>query len=93
MAHKFHPVDGLLHLASTSYARSVLTIAAVSFAVCHFVVLATAPTSVVLAGNLDADIPRELVYMAAVLCRFAVPLSVMVVGIALARLKSRQTLR
>jgi hypothetical protein len=91
MTHKVPLVDGLLHLASTSHARSVVTLAAVSFAVCHFVVLATAPTSFVVAGNLDADIPRELMYLAAVLCRFAVPLSVMIVGIAQARSKSRQT--
>jgi hypothetical protein len=93
MARKVPLVDSLLHVASTSRARSVLTVAAVSFAVCHFVVLATAPASVVLAGNLDADIPRQLVYIAAVLCRFAVPLSVMIVGIALGRSKSRRTLR
>lgn len=93
MAHKFPLVDGLLHVASTSRARSVLTVAAVSFAVCHCVVLATAPTSVIIAGNLDEDIPRELLYLAAVLCRFAVPLSVMIVGIAQGRAKSRQPLR
>ncbi|HXC10208.1 MAG TPA: hypothetical protein VNV61_14850 [Steroidobacteraceae bacterium] len=93
MAHKVSLVDGLLHVASTSRARSVLTVAAVSFAVCHIVVLATAPVSVVFSGNLDNDIPRELVYMAAVLCRFAVPLSVMIVGFAHGRSKSRQTLR
>ena len=93
MTHKFPQIDGLLHLASTSKARSVVTLAAVSFAVCHFVVLATAPTSVIIAGNLDADIPRELMYMAAVLCRFAVPLGVMIVGVVQVRSKSRQTLR
>jgi len=93
MTHKFPQIDGLLHLASTTKARSVVTLAAVSFAVCHFVVLATAPTSVIIAGNLDADIPRELMYMAAVLCRFAVPLGVMIVGVAQVRSKSRQTLR
>ncbi len=71
----------------------MVTLAAVSFAVCHFVVLATAPTSLINASNLDVDIPRELVYMAAVLCRFAVPLAVMVVGVAQLRSKSRQTLR
>ena len=93
MTNKVPLVDGLLHLASTSHARSVVTLAAVSFAVCHFVVLATAPTSTVFAGNLDADIGRELVYLAAVLCRFAAPLSVIIVGIAQARSKSRRTLR
>jgi hypothetical protein len=93
MTHKFPLIDGLLHLASTSRARSVVTLAAVSFAVCHFLVLATAPTSVIVAGNLDVDIPRELMYMAAVLCRFAVPLAVMIIGVAQVRSKSRQTLR
>jgi hypothetical protein len=93
VAHKFLAVDSLLHLASTSRARSVVTVAAVSFAVCHLVVLATAPTSVAIAGNLDVEIPRELVYLAAVLCRFAVPLGVMIVGIAQWRSKPRQTLR
>jgi hypothetical protein len=93
MAHKFPLVDGLLHLASTSHARSVVTVAAVSFAVCHIVVLATAPTLGAVGGNLDVEIPRELVYLAAVLCRFAVPLGVMIIGFAQLRSKSRQTQR
>jgi hypothetical protein len=93
MTHKFPLVDGLLQFASTSHARSVVTVAAVSFAVCHMVVLATAPTPGAVGGNLDVEIPRELVYLAAVLCRFAVPLGVMIVGIAQGRSKSRQTLR
>src|SRR5580658_2574743 len=41
MAHRFPFVDDLLHLASTSRTRSVVTAAAVSFAVCHLVVLAS----------------------------------------------------
>jgi surface polysaccharide O-acyltransferase-like enzyme len=89
MAHKFRLVDDLLHLASTSRSRSVVTAAAISFAVCHFVVLVTAPTSVAIAGNLDAEIPRQLVYFAAVLCRFAVPLGIMIVGMMLGRSKSK----
>ena len=84
MAHRVHLVDSLLHLASTSRARSVVTAAAVSFALCHFVVLATAPASLAFA-NLDAELPRQLVYCAAVLCRFAVPLIVMIVGLAYRR--------
>ena len=68
----------------------MVTLAAVSFALCHFVVLATAPTSALIAGSLDEEIPRELVYLAAVLCRFALPLGVMIVGIAQGRSKSRQ---
>jgi hypothetical protein len=89
MAQRFALVDNLLHLASTSRARSVVTAAAVSFAVCHFVVLATAPTSVETADNLDAGLPLQLVYCAAVLCRFAVPLVVMIVGMMYARSKSK----
>jgi surface polysaccharide O-acyltransferase-like enzyme len=90
MAHKIPLVDGVLHLASTARAKSVLTAAAVSFAVCHFVVLATAPTSAVITSNLDDDIPRQLVNLAAVLCRFAVPLGVIIVGIMHGRSKSKQ---
>ena len=89
MAKKFALVDGLLHLASTSRARSVVTAAAVSFAVCHFVVLLTAPASMVIANNLDAELPRQLVYCTAVLCRFAVPLAVMIIGILYTRWKSK----
>jgi surface polysaccharide O-acyltransferase-like enzyme len=89
MARRFPFVDDLLQLASTSRARSVVTCAAVSFAVCHFVVLATAPSSVVIASNLDAELARQLVYCPAVLCRFAVPLIVMVVGLMYRRSKSK----
>ena len=88
MAHKFRLVDGLLHLTSTSRSRSVVTAAAISFAICHCVVLAAAPTSLAIAGNLDAEIPRQLVYFAAVLCRFVVPLGVMLVGMMPRRSKS-----
>jgi hypothetical protein len=69
-------VDHLLHLAAAPRSRSVVTAAAVSFAVCHVVVLATAPGG----GNLEAEIPRQLIYFAAVLCRFAVPFGIMLVG-------------
>jgi hypothetical protein len=89
MAHKIRLVDGLLHLASTSRSRSVVTAAAISFAICHCVVLATAPASIPIAGNFDAEIPRQLVYFAAVLCRFAVPLGIMIVGMMHGRSKSK----
>lgn len=88
MAHKFRLVDDLLHLASTSRSRSVVTAAAISFAICHLVVLAASPASVAIAGNLDAEIPRQLVYFAAMLCRFAVPLGIMIVGMVHGRSKS-----
>jgi hypothetical protein len=81
--------DDLLQLASTSRARSMVKCAAVSFAVCHFVVLATAPSSVAIENNLDAELVRQLVYCAAVLCRFAVPLNVMVVGLMYRRPNSQ----
>ena len=87
MAHRYRLVDGLLHLASTSRSRSVVTAAAFSFAICHFVVLAAAPASVAAAGNLDAEIPLQVVYFAAVLCRFAVPLGIMIVGMMYGRSK------
>jgi surface polysaccharide O-acyltransferase-like enzyme len=89
MARSFPFVDDLLHLASTSRARSAVTAAAVSFAVCHCVVLATLPASVVAADNLDAELPRQLMYCTAVLCRFAVPLVVMIVGMTYRRAKSK----
>jgi hypothetical protein len=92
MAKRIALVDDLLHLASTSRARSVVTAAAVSFAVFHSVVLVTAPASMVIANNLDAELPRQLVYCTAVLCRFAVPLAVMVVGIMYTRWKSKNGL-
>jgi hypothetical protein len=88
MAHKFHLVDDLLHFASTSKARSVVSAAAISFAICHLVVLAAGPTPVAAAGDLDAELPRRLVYIAAVLARFAVPLCIMIVGMMHGRSKS-----
>jgi len=72
-----------------SRARSVVTYAAVSFAACYFGVLATAPSSMVIASNLDAELARQLVYCAALLGRFALPLIVMVVGLMYQRSKSK----
>jgi hypothetical protein len=77
---KSRVLDKLLHLASTSRSRSAITLAAVSFAICHFVAIATMPAPAVVANDLDAEIPRQLIHFAAVFLRFALPLSVMVVG-------------
>jgi hypothetical protein len=80
MAPKTRFVDDLLRVASASRARSAVTLAAVSFAICHFFVMgtATAPFS----ADLDGEIPRQLIHFAAVVCRFALPLGFMVVGFA-----------
>jgi hypothetical protein len=80
MAVKSQVFDDLLHFASTSRSKSTVTLAAVSFAVCHLVVMGTyaAPVS----GTADdLEIPRQLLHFAAELCRFALPLGVLVVGI------------
>jgi hypothetical protein len=89
MVHRVGFVDGLLHLASTSRAKSVVAAAAVSFALCHCVILATAPAAAAIANNSDSELPRQLVYCAAVLCRFAVPLAIMIVGMTYRRAKAK----
>lgn len=76
MAHKTRVFDDLLHFASTSRSRSMVTLAAVSFAICHLFVMGTGPTPV----DLQDAVPRQLIHFAAELCRFALPLGVMVVG-------------
>jgi hypothetical protein len=73
MIHKPPLVDHLLQLASAPRSRLVVTAAAVSFVVCHVVVLAT---------DLETEVPRQLIHFAAVLCRFAVPFGIMLVGMA-----------
>ena len=87
MLLKSRVLDNLLHLSSTSRSRAAITLAAVSFALCHLVVMATMPAQAVVAVDLDAEIPRQLIHFAAVFCRFALPLGVMVVGMIRARSK------
>jgi hypothetical protein len=87
MAVKSQVFDDLLHFASTSRSRSTVTLAAVSFAVCHVVVMGTGPAAVSGSADLDLDLPRQLIHFAAELCRFALPLGVMFVGIILGRSK------
>jgi hypothetical protein len=79
MATKSRVFDELLHFASTSRSRSMVTLAAVSFAACHLVVMGTSAAPVT--ADLDLEIPRQLVHFAAELCRFALPLGVVVVGL------------
>ena len=88
MAHKSGLFDDFLHYVSTSRSRTAVTLAAISFAVCHFIVLATSPISADVSLDLDADIPRQIVHLAAVLCRFALPLGVRIVGMGLRRVKA-----
>jgi hypothetical protein len=87
MALNTRVFDGFLRFASTSRSRSAVTIAAVSFAVCHLVFMGTGPASVGVAVDLDDEIPRQLVHFAAEVCRFALPLGVMIVGMIHGRSK------
>jgi hypothetical protein len=82
MARKSHFVDDFLRFVSASRSRSAVTLAAVSFAICHLVVLGTATANAAATADSDAEIPLQLVHFAAVVCRFALPLGFMVVGFA-----------
>jgi hypothetical protein len=88
MALKPGLFDDLLHFASTSRSRSTVTLAAVSFAVCHLIIMATGPSPA--SGSAD-EIPRQLIHFFAELCRFALPLSVMAIGL-IQGLSKRSTL-
>jgi hypothetical protein len=72
--------DDLLHFTSTSRSRSTVTLAAVSFAICHLFVMSTGAAPANEAADLPGEIPRQLIHFVAELCRFALPLGVMVVG-------------
>jgi hypothetical protein len=87
MAVKSQVFDDFLHFASTSRSRSIVTLAAVSFAVCHLVFMGSSPAPVSVNTDLDAEIPRQLIHFAAELCRFALPLGVVVVGMMRGRPK------
>jgi hypothetical protein len=80
MALKSRIFDDLLHFASTSRSRSTVTFAAASFAVCHLIVMGTASAAAGGSADLQGEIPRQLIHFAAELCRFALPLGVMLVG-------------
>jgi hypothetical protein len=88
MAHKSGVLDDFLHFASTPRSRAAVSFAAISFAVCHGIVLATAPVSADVARDLDAEVPRQIIHLAAVLCRFALPLAGMIVGMGFRRVKA-----
>jgi hypothetical protein len=82
MANKHAVWDTFLHFVSTSRSRSAVTLAAVSFAVCHLVVMGTASSPAGITADLDVEIPRQLLHFAGVLCRFALPLGFLVAGFA-----------
>jgi hypothetical protein len=81
MALKAQVFGNLLNFASTQRSKSTVTLAAVSFAICHLVVMGTAPVHVG-GADLDVEIPRQLMHFAAELCRFILPLGFMVAGLA-----------
>jgi hypothetical protein len=83
MAHKSGVLDDFLHFVSTSRSRAAVSFAAISFAVCHCIVLATTPISNHL--DLDAEVPRQIIHLAAVFCRFALPLGAMIMGMGFRR--------
>jgi hypothetical protein len=87
MAAKSQVFDELLHFVSTPRSRSMVTLAAVCFAVCHLVVMGTSAEPMSGSADLDAEIPRQLMHFAAEFCRFALPLGVVVVGMIRGRSK------
>jgi hypothetical protein len=80
MAVKLQVFGDLLHFASTPRSKSTVTLAAVSFAVCHLVVMGSNAALVSGSADSDLEIPRQLVHFAAELCRFALPLGVVIFG-------------
>lgn len=90
MAHEHGALENLLHFVSTSRSRAAVTLAAVSFAVCHFAALGTTPGPAGVSADMDVEIPRQLMHFAAVFCRFVLPLGFMVAGFALHK-KARNT--
>jgi hypothetical protein len=87
MALKPRVFDDFLHFTATSRSKSTVTLAAVSFAVCHLIVMGTGSAPAGGTADLSLEIPRQLIHFAAELCRFALPLGVMIVGLILARRK------
>jgi hypothetical protein len=81
MALKAQVFGNFLNFASTQRSKSTVTLAAVSFAICHLIVMGTAPVHVS-GADLDVEIPRQLMHFAAELCRFILPLGFMVAGLA-----------
>ena len=60
MAHRSRVFGDLLDFVSTSRSRSAVTLAALSFAICHFVVLGTGPAPPGVTVDLDVEIPSQL---------------------------------
>lgn len=90
MAFKLQIIESVQHFASTSRARSAVTLSAVGFAICHVIVLATSPASLSTSADLQAELPRLLLHYAAVFCRFALPLAFMLAGFSTGK-RSRHT--
>lgn len=82
MAYGRARLSGILQLASTARLRWAVTLAAISFAICHLVSVGTGPGPGSGAADLDVEIPRQLLHFAAELCRFALPLGFMLAGLA-----------
>jgi len=77
MARKTILAEDAWQFAATPLARSTVFWAAVAFAACHLVALATEPAAL----NLKGDMQRELIHFAAVLFRFVLPFAVMLIGL------------
>jgi hypothetical protein len=87
MAPKSRLFDELLRFASTSRSKSTVTLAAVCFAICHLAAMGTSSAAAGGVVDLEGEIPRQLIHFVAELCRFALPLGVMVVGMIHGRSK------
>ena len=78
MAHRIRGWEEFLDYTSTSAWRSAILFAALAFAVCHLVALATPPLDM----NAGADTlnAAQLVNLVAILARFVAPLGFLIKG-------------
>ncbi len=73
MAARHTGFEDIVEFATTQGSRSLVCLAAVSFAVFHGIAVASSAA----AGDLGSDIEWQIIHLGAVLCRFVLPFGLM----------------
>jgi hypothetical protein len=78
MARKQIRIEDVLEFAATPRGRSTVFWSAISFAVCHLIVMTTEQTGAYSTDSLE----QQLIHFGAELCRFVLPVAVMLIGLS-----------
>jgi len=88
MAGRHGAIEGVVEFATAQRSRSIVFLAAISFAIFHGIAIATS----VAASDLNSNLQWQIIHLGAVFCRFVLPFG-LIVGALIGHIRAKRAAR